>query len=357
MKLKLLLLTFILCSISTLSFSQSGCLVMRDSIVRLDTIQPTITHHYFHNASWPYNLEFAQNDSMVTDYDSIFYNAFNQVIKTCSQNDTFLFTYTGGLVSRVDGMGTNGNGPWTISHDIFYTSGQISSIRIDTNSVTGDSYGFPGDFINITWAGGNPVSAEGILYSGLVGGPFGFTPVDTAAFAITCDNKNNILKQLYPMDGTDDLIMLSATNNPTLIVFSNDVPVFGANTGDTIQYKVYTYNANNDVASVEDKPNAFDNTDHITYYFYDCSVSSIEESEDYSNILLYPNPTTEELNLLFNSEKNRTIQIFSSNGSLVAKHNIVTTDHTIDVSTLSRGIYFITISDDEYTINKKFIIE
>lgn len=357
MKEKLLLLATIFCLISSQSFSQSGCLIMRDSIVRLDAIQPTRTHHYFHNAISPYNLELILDDTNTVYYDSIFYNLSNQVIKTTSPNDTFLFTYTAGLISRVDGMGTNQNGPWTNTYNVFYTAGLMTSIILDTNSVTGDPNGFPGSFINISWLGGNPTYIELVVYSQLVGGPPGFAPLDTFGVTAMYDNKNNLQKMLLPSGGIDKLINFYALNNIYLAVFADSVPLFQASQGDTIDYKLYTYNINNDVASIESMPSFFNTYHDITYYFYDCTYMSVQEIEEYSNINLYPNPVSEKLTLHFSSEKNRVARIYLSNGTIIGEYTISELEQTVDVSSLNNGIYFITVTDGNLITSKKFIKE
>lgn len=69
---------------------------------------------------------------------------------------------------------------------------------------------------------------------------------------------------------------------------------------------------------------------------------------------IYPNPTTDFLNIEIEDFTNGTISIFSVNGSLVKEEKINGTHNSINVSTLRNGNYFFRISCGDKEINGNF---
>jgi hypothetical protein len=88
--------------------------------------------------------------------------------------------------------------------------------------------------------------------------------------------------------------------------------------------------------------------DSTTIYSEDCSLGL-----DYNNFItfsMFPNPTQNVLNIL-PSEEVESIKIYSSYGLLVKEIS----NTTIDVSTLSNGLYFAQVSINGKILTKKFI--
>nr|WP_315252114.1 endonuclease [uncultured Flavobacterium sp.] len=73
-------------------------------------------------------------------------------------------------------------------------------------------------------------------------------------------------------------------------------------------------------------------------------------------IVLYPNPSNGEFTIFYNnSNKTYAVKIFSMLGQTVySKENI--RQSTVQISNLPKGIYFVKITDDSKTTNKKIII-
>ncbi|MBO4614048.1 MAG: T9SS type A sorting domain-containing protein [Bacteroidales bacterium] len=69
---------------------------------------------------------------------------------------------------------------------------------------------------------------------------------------------------------------------------------------------------------------------------------------------IYPNPTTDFLNIEIEEMTDGTISIYSVNGSLVKEEKINGTHNTINVSTLRNGNYFFRISCGDKEINGNF---
>jgi len=76
-----------------------------------------------------------------------------------------------------------------------------------------------------------------------------------------------------------------------------------------------------------------------------------------SNMLLYPNPVNNILNLSFaNQVKNASVSIFDIQGCIVLNHICSNTMHeTIDVGGLSKGMYYIMVRNGNETMNSRFV--
>lgn len=73
------------------------------------------------------------------------------------------------------------------------------------------------------------------------------------------------------------------------------------------------------------------------------------------NVLIYPNPTSDFVNLKFNDYENHTIVIYNSIGEIILTESI-TQQSSIDLSTLPQGIYQIQTNINNDVINEKLII-
>ncbi len=77
-------------------------------------------------------------------------------------------------------------------------------------------------------------------------------------------------------------------------------------------------------------------------------INSITENDRYkNNFIAYPNPTFENLTIIFSSEqvKSEIIQIYNSTGALVKTDTVKKSSTVIDVSELSSGLYFINLKN------------
>lgn len=88
-----------------------------------------------------------------------------------------------------------------------------------------------------------------------------------------------------------------------------------------------------------------------------CPSLNINQFEFENNVLLYPNPTNNYLNLKLESNiQNASLKIISITGQTIFdKQNISGTDFNFDVSNLNSGLYIIQISDENKTYHSKFI--
>lgn len=85
---------------------------------------------------------------------------------------------------------------------------------------------------------------------------------------------------------------------------------------------------------------------------------SVSEFSNDSNILVFPNPATNELNLELNGNipnLNSSLSIYSIDGRFIKSSSIETSISKIDISSISSGIYLLKINLNEDFIVKKFV--
>ena len=77
-----------------------------------------------------------------------------------------------------------------------------------------------------------------------------------------------------------------------------------------------------------------------------------------SNLIFYPNPASNQIALHYNTENNTTLQLKNILGQVITekKYKGPLNDY-LDVHTLENGTYFISITENQVTKNKKLIIQ
>ena len=83
----------------------------------------------------------------------------------------------------------------------------------------------------------------------------------------------------------------------------------------------------------------------------DVATSSIETYDENAKIFIYPNPTSDKLNMSSETEQQVLVSIFSLNGQRLMQRQMSTSE-SIDVSSLSKGIYIIKINETSYKFSK-----
>ena len=90
-----------------------------------------------------------------------------------------------------------------------------------------------------------------------------------------------------------------------------------------------------------------------------CASFTVGENEliKYENFQIYPNPTTDELNIKFTQAYNSSLSIiiFSNIGEIVFEKTLTENEKNIDISSLPNGLYFVKLNSKEYIITKKII--
>lgn len=92
------------------------------------------------------------------------------------------------------------------------------------------------------------------------------------------------------------------------------------------------------------------------------SFDAIEDKEN-SELIIYPNPASKQINISYNNLSNSTVEyrILNINGTVMLSDNLKNTgeniNEAIDISNLRPGVYLIQIIDNKNIISKKLIVE
>jgi hypothetical protein len=81
------------------------------------------------------------------------------------------------------------------------------------------------------------------------------------------------------------------------------------------------------------------------------------QNDNYPEPFLFPNPTSNLLNISFFDKRNRSIQFFDLTSKLVNELNSVDDSIELDVSDFEPGHYFLRIQDEQGTFFKQLLIE
>ena len=211
----------------------------------------------------------------------------------------------------------------------------IDNYSLDINNFGCDDIGANTVNLTVTDAGGNTASCSSII-----------TVEDNIAPVANCQ---------------DITVLLDGSGNATI-------------TGDDVD------NGSADacgIASLTVSPNSFDvgdlgdntvtltvtdvngNTTTCTAIVTVTDVLSVENILTTENVKLYPNPTEESLIISFPREMEVSIQLFDVVGKLIQQQTdfLVSETHTMDISNLNTGTYFILIKSEIGTLTKRIIKE
>ena len=84
-------------------------------------------------------------------------------------------------------------------------------------------------------------------------------------------------------------------------------------------------------------------------------VSSTDISEVVNDVLIYPNPTVNIINIKTPINMNSLV-VYNMIGNLVMTRNVNSNSHTFDVTSLRNGVYFISLNfNDGSVLNSRFI--
>lgn len=84
----------------------------------------------------------------------------------------------------------------------------------------------------------------------------------------------------------------------------------------------------------------------------------VEDFLSQDQVSVYPNPTNNEINIIVQQQVEADIRIFDVLGKLMVYQSDIdlgSTNHTIDVSNFTNGVYFVRINSDAGTITKKIM--
>jgi len=88
---------------------------------------------------------------------------------------------------------------------------------------------------------------------------------------------------------------------------------------------------------------------------YTISVSITEKADDDSGIRCFPNPANDQLTIQTSWKGLYSIEMTSLNGQLLYSDKIEGPTHQIDLSSLQKGLYFITVTSKDFVRTEKII--
>jgi hypothetical protein len=88
-----------------------------------------------------------------------------------------------------------------------------------------------------------------------------------------------------------------------------------------------------------------------------------DQNDTFNQLRVYPNPAQNILNVSFSAEENQSfsIRLITVTGNVVYEQN--TTDfsghyvNTIDLSDMANGVYFLSLSSEKGSVNKKVVVK
>ncbi len=90
---------------------------------------------------------------------------------------------------------------------------------------------------------------------------------------------------------------------------------------------------------------------------YTLNISTITENKNDFNLILFPNPTSSQINLLFDEIENKTIQLIDLIGNVVLTKQNKSNNIQLDLSTYPKGIYFVKVTSQKGRTTQKIIIQ
>jgi uncharacterized protein (TIGR02145 family) len=85
------------------------------------------------------------------------------------------------------------------------------------------------------------------------------------------------------------------------------------------------------------------------------TLTNIENIGLKNEIQIFPNPTINDINILFKNSQIKNLFIYSMDGKLLVQEILSNTLNTISLAKLERGLYFLRIVGEDYEIERKFI--
>ncbi len=361
---KNLLFASALSLLSIATYAQSGCRIVKDSITTQNVQNPQSSYGSDYTYTAGKLDAMTRWNSMQVAFDSVFYNASGDVLKTISVNfgDTSIydFVYTSGKLTRVNGSGNRNTVNWVKSYDLVYNGSTLTDINLDQTNLApnpdnnGDIPGIPGSFNGITWTNGNPVHYT-------INASMGGQPL-VLVVNNTYDSKNNVSKLKAIRGGAEGVMDFMAVNNLHLATAGSALIPMQVAIGDTLALHDYVYNSNNDVETDSTFPYLFDNDSTVTYYTYDCSHVSVKENKAVSKNYIYPNPSENgKFNLHYTSQSGNaiTVQVLNSLGQVVEadKYEMYTGDNTVTMNVNVKGLFFVKVIDGAETKTYKVLVK
>jgi hypothetical protein len=116
------------------------------------------------------------------------------------------------------------------------------------------------------------------------------------------------------------------------------------------RYGIYTSNGD---SCLWEFPGSVEIADSIEFRVYDWTI--VEDEPPFNSVTLFPNPTNEELQLIFPSFKHRKIALTNMVGDIVFSSTFFGPSPIINVSKLASGTYLCSVFEDDRIHSYKFL--
>jgi hypothetical protein len=97
---------------------------------------------------------------------------------------------------------------------------------------------------------------------------------------------------------------------------------------------------------------------------WEIANTSVEDQvEGFDQLMVYPNPAENMLNISFNVEQNQSLEVrlISATGKVVYSENANDFSgyyvNTLNLTDFAKGVYFLSLTNDNGTVNKKVVIK
>jgi len=275
-----------------------------------------------------------------------------------------LETGSGDLVTIYDGGTTSDpvlgtfSGSVTPTDDILSTGNKMLVTFVgDGDAITGNGFKVEYDTYLPSWCSGNTVILEpsGSLDDG--SGDFWYKNGSNCTWMITPEWASDItlsFTEFHTEEDADFLKVYDATNNQLLVTLS------GEYTAGNLPDPIYNENG---ALFIAFQSNGAINAPGWAVEWEIGNTGIDTENAEFNSLLVYPNPTANLLNVSFELEESQTfeVKLISVTGNVVyheTKDNF--SGHyvnTIDLSNIAKGVYFLNLSNETGSINKKVIVK
>lgn len=174
------------------------------------------------------------------------------------------------------------------------------------------------------------------------------------------DVSNNLgLGALYC--GVNNISLLDLGVNTTLQTLNctdNDLSILNIANGNNVNFTLFAASVNPNLTCIQVDDDAWSATnwtsiDATASFSLDCNYPlAVDEIDLSQNLFFYPNPSSSQLNIEIENTIISTSIIDAMGNTIKAN---LTTNNTLDVSTLSSGVYVLQVETDKGVARKKFI--
>lgn len=290
-----------------------------------------------------------------TDQDSVDYIKLNFVLLDTEEND--IVTIYDGASTSDPVLGTYSGSE--VPSDYIYSTGNKMLITFVADGDGNTGKGFKAEYTTFapSYCTGSATvitNPSGTLDDG--SGDFYYANSTSCSWWIKPDWASDITLSFteFNTEETADVVKIyDATNNQLLATYSGDLT-------DDLPEPIYNENGE---LFISFQSNQIINESGWTLEWEIGNTGIDSENVNFNSLKIYPNPTTNLLNVSFELEDTQgfEVKLISVTGNVVYQEskdsfsgNYV---NTIDLSNMAKGVYFLNLSNDAGAINKKVVVK